>query len=53
MLILLRSMDIACPAHNVAFGAAADRTNLHRGRNGELIASLLGHERDEIALYRA
>jgi hypothetical protein len=34
-----------------AFGADADRTNLHGGRSGEMVASLLGHEPDEIVLY--
>ena len=33
-----------------AFGAGADRTDFHGGTNHEMIASLLGHENDEIQL---
>lgn len=36
--------------YEYAFGANADRTDLHAGRTGEMIASLLGHQRDEIQL---
>jgi hypothetical protein len=35
------------------FGAEPDRTDLHGGRSGEVLASLLGHELDEIALHWA
>jgi hypothetical protein len=34
-----------------AYGANADRTDLHAGTNRDMIASLLGHEKDEIQLY--
>jgi hypothetical protein len=37
--------------YEYAFGAGADRTDIHCGRSGDMIASLLGHQRDEIALY--
>lgn len=33
-----------------AYGPSADRTDLHAGTNREMIASLLGHEKDEIQL---
>ena len=38
--------------YEYAFGAGADRTDFHGGRSSEMIASLLGHEKDEIQLYR-
>jgi hypothetical protein len=34
-----------------AFGSSADRTDFHGGTNHETLASLLGHETDEIQLY--
>jgi hypothetical protein len=35
-----------------AFGAGVDKTDLHGGRSSEMIASLLGYEKDEIQLVR-
>ena len=35
-----------------AFGASADRSDFHCGTNHEMIASLLGHETDEIQLFQ-
>jgi len=34
------------------FGKDADRTDLHGRHSSEMIASLIGHEKDEIQLYR-
>jgi hypothetical protein len=39
--------------YGYVFGADAGRTDLRGGRSGEVLASLLGHELDEIALHWA
>lgn len=38
--------------YTCAYGANADRTDLHGGRNIDMISSLLGHHKDEIQLHR-
>lgn len=38
--------------YTCAYGANADRTDFHGGRNIDMISSLLGHHKDEIQLHR-
>jgi hypothetical protein len=49
-LVDRRKFGSAEELYEYAFGAGADRTDFHGGRSCDMIASLLGHERDEIQL---
>ena len=49
--LLDRAVGLGWPAHQVVV-IDADRTDFHGRHSSEMIARLIGHEKDEIQLYR-